>query len=316
MNRALCYRRLDTEYARLLLTGQDRVRFLHGMVTCDVKGLSEGSGAYGTLLTVKGKVISDLVVSHRGAAGLFLTVRAQAVAKVCESLERYIIVDDAVITNESAALVQLGVYGAAARAVVLGDAGANLAPYHHVEREDVTILLCEELGPGSLHVVGSAAAVAAIERQLVEAGATQLSPEEAEILRIEAGRPRFGVDFDEERLPQEAGLDDALSFTKGCFLGQEVVVRLRDRGQLNRKLVALTLSGGGVPPVHSKLSHPSRPHAGELTSIAVSPRCGAIALGYVHRTCWEPGTQLEVTDAEGHSLGCTATITELPFPER
>ena len=313
MSEPVRYRRLDAECARLVLRGQDRVRFLSGMATCDVKGLAPGSGAYGALLTVKGKVVSDFIVSNRGGIDLLLIVSAKAAAKVCESLDRYIIVDDAVISDESSALAHLGVYGPSALALLTDQADASLEPYHHRESQGVLILATRELGPASFQVIGPAEAVSAIEHKLTQAGARPMSVDEAEVLRVEAGRPRFAIDFDEERLPQEAALDDALCFTKGCFLGQEVVVRLRDRGQLNRRLVGLRLRGELLPSPHSKLSHPSRPVAGELTSVVHSPRLGHIALGYVHRSLWEPGTELTVTDADGNPLACSAVVTALPF---
>lgn len=308
------YRRLDNEFARLLLRGQDRVRFLSGMVTCDVKGLGPQAGTYGALLTVKGKVVSDLLVANRSGDDLLLVVRSVVAKHVMESLDRYIIVDDAVLTDDSGELAHLGVYGPRALAVLLGDPAASLAPYQLCASGGVWLWACRELGPDSLHVIGPAAAVAALEQTLITAGAQALSDADAEVLRVESGRPRMGVDFDEERLPQEAALDEALCFTKGCFLGQEVVVRLRDRGQLNRRLVGLRLRGEAVPTARCKLSHPSRPQAGELTSVVWSARLERIALGYVHRTCWEPGTELAVTDAEGQPLACTAIVTPLPFP--
>jgi len=312
MSETLRYRRLESEWARLTLRGADRVRFLGGMATCDIKNLSEGSGAYGALLTVKGKVIADFVVSQRGESGLLLLVRAQVAQRVCEALEHYIIVDDVVVQKDSAELAHLGVYGDSAAVVLLGDSSASLTPYHHREQAGVTIIATRELGEHCFQVIGPAESVRAIEAQLVAAGATELSEAESEVRRVEAGRPRCGIDFDEERLPQEASLEDALCFTKGCFLGQEVVVRLRDRGQLNRKLMGLRLAGDELPTA-IKLSHPTRPQAGELTSVVRSPRFGIIALGYVHRSCWEPGTQLDLVDAEGHSLGRTATVTTPPF---
>lgn len=310
----LRYRRLEGEFSRLILRGQDRVRFLSGMVTCDVKGLGPQAGTYGALLTVKGKVVSDLLVANRSGDDLLLLVRSFVAKHVIESLDRYIIVDDAVLTDESADLAHLGVYGASALSVLTGDPDASLDPYLGRVQEGAWLWACRELGPDSFHVIGPAATVSAMEQKLVAAGALALSDSDAEVLRVEAGRPRMGVDFDEERLPQEAALDDALCFTKGCFLGQEVVVRLRDRGQLNRRLVGLRLSGQSVPAAQAKLSHPSRPQAGELTSVVLSSRLGPIALGYVHRMCWEPGTSLAVTDAAGQPLGCTAIVTPLPFP--
>ena len=312
MSNPIRFRRLDDELARISLTGQDRVRFLSGMVTCDVKNLSLGSGAYGALLTVKGKVVSDFIVLSRGDLGLWLLVPGAAKQRVWEALDRYIISDDAVLHDECDSLAHLGVYGPGASAFLLGDA-APLSPYHFVDKDGLCIVSCRDLGDDSFQVLGSQDAVAALIEKLQAAGACPLSLAESEVRRVEVGRPKFGIDLDEDRLPQEASIEEALCFTKGCFLGQEVVVRLRDRGQLPRKLVGLRITGDALPPAKAKLRHASRPQAGELTSVVQSARFGVLALGYVHRSIWDMGTQLDVTDEHDESLGQVATVSALPF---
>jgi folate-binding Fe-S cluster repair protein YgfZ len=119
-------------------------------------------------------------------------------------------------------------------------------------------------------------------------------------------------------MPNEARLDDVFSATKGCYLGQEVVVRLRDRGQVNRKLIGLRLPGvtsdQDLPAAGTKLAHATRPSAGHITSVVRSPRFGTIALGYAHRSVWDVGTELLLVNAAGEPTGQTAVVTALPFP--
>jgi folate-binding protein YgfZ len=173
-----------------------------------------------------------------------------------------------------------------------------------------------ELGIPGFHVWGSPEAVAAARAHLLAHAAGELSAAEANVLRVEAGTPLYGIDIDEERMPNEARLEDVFSPTKGCYLGQEVVVRLRDRGQVNRMLVGLRLPGADAPPpAGTKLSHATRPNAGHLTSVVRSLHWGLIALGYVHRSVWEPGTELQLVSAEGEPLGQSAVVAALPFHE-
>lgn len=324
MANTLWYRPLTTERSRLRITGKDRKRFLHGMVSNDVQGLATGQGCHAAMLTVKGKLLGDLVVYDQGEAGLLLELATSAGEKVRTALDRHLIMDDAEITDVSAELAELGVYGAtAAGALIAAGAGIkeaelqDLRPYHFVPMPDPRggiVAATPELGIPGFHVLGATHQITQLQEQLQAAGAGFLSDEEAAALRITAGVPLYGVDMTEDHMPAEAGLDDALSHTKGCYLGQEVVVRLRDRGHLNRRLVGLRVSDGpgADPAAGTRLSHPNRPQAGILTSIGRTER-GLIGLGYVHRSAWDPGTELQLVDAEGAPTGRTAVVSDLPM---
>lgn len=300
------------------------------MVTNDIAALMPGQGCHAALLTVKGKLLGDLIVYDCGNFGLLLELYGSAVAKVRGALERHLIMDDATVVDISQDALELGVYGpgaAAALAAVTGIATANelvaLPPYHFKERPrgetepgdtlSLIVAATRELGILGFHLIGSQAELSAIAEKFAAHGGSVLEDAEAEILRVEAGTPIYGVDLDEDRMPAEAGLDDAISYTKGCYLGQEVVVRLRDRGHLNRKLSLLKLIDGGKPPVHgTRLAHPEKPNAGVITSAVFSPRSGLIALGYIHRVAWEPGTRLELVGEDNQPLGRTAEVVPLP----
>jgi folate-binding protein YgfZ len=316
---SVCVRELSASRARLRLVGRDAKRFLHGMVTNDITGLGPGGGCHAAMLTVKGKLLSDLCVYDLGAEGLLLELPAATAETIRTALDRYLITDDATLSDASAELGELGVYGAGAAAAVQALGAdrevASLPPYHFAAAGSLHLAASPELGVPGFHLIGPPEAVAAARAQLVGQGARELSESEATVLRVEAGVPQYGSDLDEERMPSEGRLDDVFSATKGCYLGQEVVVRLRDRGQLNRQLVGLRLPAAEAPPAPgTRLTHPSRPNAGHLTSVVRSPRLGVIALGYVHRSVWEPGTELQLCTAEGEPLGLSAVVSPLPFP--
>ena len=287
--------------ARLLLTGPDRVRFLHGMVTNDIEALSPGAGCRAAMLTVKGKTLAELIV-YADEEQLLLELDPEVRQKIRDTIGKHIIMDDVELADITDETRELGVYGEGARAAIeraLSAEVPSLAPYHHALVGGVRVAAAPELGMPGYHVFGPVAVDGEV-----------LDDARWELLRIEAGRPRFGVDVDEDRLILEAAMDDAVSLTKGCYLGQEVVARATARGHINRKLMGLTLSGEGPAARGSKLSHPSREDAGLITSSVVSPGFGPIALGYVHRTVWQPGTVLTVHDAAGAR---EATVDALPF---
>jgi folate-binding protein YgfZ len=279
------------------LRGEDRVRFLHGMVSNDIEKLTAGLGCHAAMLTTKGKLLADFVVTCEPER-LRLVLDASLLEKIRAHLDKHIVMDD--VELAAADLPALGVYGDDAAATVASatglDAGvlAALPAYHFAGN----VVRTPELGGVGFWILDGAAAVVG----------TALDDAEFEERRIEAGTPRYGVDMGEDRLPIEAGINDAVSFDKGCYLGQEVIARATNLGHINRRLVGLVLDGDAPADPGTKLASASKPEAGWITSSARSRRLGkTIALGYVHRTLWDPGTQLTVAD------GRTATVAALPL---
>ena len=277
------------------LRGEDRVRFLHGMVSNDIEALKAGQGCHAAMLTTKGKLLADFVVAAE-ADRLRVLLAPSLLEKIRAHLDKHVVMDD--VELEAAEVAALGVYGDDAPAAIARATGldaatlAALPPYGSVDR----VVRTPELGGVGFHVLGELAV-----------DGTPLDDAEFEERRIEAGTPRYGVDMGEDRLPIEAGINDAVSFTKGCYLGQEVIARATNLGHINRKLVGLVLDGDPAA-TGTKLSSPSKPEAGWITSSARSRRLGkTLALAYVHRTLWDPGTELTVAD------GRTATVAALPF---
>ena len=320
-------RSLSTVQARLQVQGPDARRYLHGMVSNDVQGLRPGQGCHACLLSVKGKLVGDLVILDLGEPGLLLCLAAAAREGVLKTLDRHLIMDNATVRDASTELDALQVIGTSA-AEALGRALPSLAASDlgglvrysfavaTVGSAALRVVAVPPLGEPTFSVIGPPAAVTTLRNALLADGAQLLDEAQADILRVEAGLPEYGRDLDEDRMPAEAGLNDAVSFDKGCYMGQEVVVRLRDRGHLNRRLCGLRIATeGALPAVGSKLRSPDRPQAAVLTSVVRSPRFGAIGLAYVHRSAWEPGTQLELLGTADEPTGQVATVVSLPFAD-
>src|SRR5213592_1921021 len=291
-------------------TGADRVTFLQGMLTNDVASLVPGTGCAALLLTIQGRVTADVRVAALEDA-LLLDVDVRARTAFVDALEKLIIADDVELGEPGEPLALIGVEGRAA-ARLLPD-GERLAPYAHavVTLAGVAVRAqraSEVRGPGFVLHVPAVRAAAAWDA-LSAAGARPCGMEALESRRVEVGVPRIGVDMDGATLALEVPVEDAISATKGCYLGQEVVARGTARGHVNRRLVGLRLEGPEPPP-GAPLVRDGK-EAGRLTSVARAFGAGGLAaLGFVRRECWEPGTELRVR--HGHAV-TLARVAELPL---
>ncbi len=310
---------------RLWVAGADRLSYLQGLLTNDTRTLGPGRGCYAAYLTPQGRMIADMRLYDMDD-GLLMTLPASVAAAVRDRLDSLVFSEDVRVEDRTAALAQLGLHGPTAAAVAeraLGAPGAvgPLAAFHHrrLPFGDTTVVVAaaDELG-GGLDLFVEAPHAAALHAALGAAGAVAAGAEVAEVLRVEAGVPEFGVDMDEETIPLEAGIEArAISFTKGCYVGQEVIVRVLHRGQgrVVRHLVGLTIGDVGpsvsaVPAAGATLRVESR-DVGRITSAVHSPALDhVIALGYVHRDFAEPGTRLVV--AQG-GAALSAVVTKTPF---
>jgi folate-binding protein YgfZ len=290
------------------LSGPDRVSFLHGMVTQDVRGLAEGAVADAALLTAKGAMVSDARVVRR-AEDLLLLVEPGFGAPVLEALNRYLISEDVELTEATPEFGQLALVGPRAEALARDALRLVAAPDGRLQRFEVEeasgwALSQGLLLPGLDLLVPGGALPATVDR-LLAAGAVPAGFESLEVLRVERGTPRFGADMDEKTIPLEARLERALNYQKGCYIGQEVIARATFRGHMNRHLVGLSFSA--LPAPRSELFRGER-RVGWVTSTVDSPRFGAIGLGYVHRDVEQPGTALTLAGATGQ-----AAVRALPF---
>jgi folate-binding protein YgfZ len=276
---------------KLILRGAEAPDFLQGQVTNDVEGLAPGSGCYALLLTHKGKVRADMRIL-RGDGWLWLDCPAGALAVLDHTIKTYGIGRDIGVEDVTAGRRILSLIGPGARDA----AGVEVPPEEHAFAAD-----------GDVLYVATDVGVDVICRpeDVPDLGVEEVSEEAAECLRVERGRPRLGFDFGAETIPQEAGLNDrAISFEKGCYVGQETVARLHYKGKPNRHLRGLRLSAPAARGDELRLGERA---VGELGSVADSPAHGPIALALVRREA-EPGAIVEVGDA-----GTTAEVVELPF---
>lgn len=300
------------------VTGADRLRWLDGMLTNDVAAASApGAGCRALLLTRQGRVVADLHLLSFPER-LWLETARGAVAPALAALEKLVIADDVELADASERVARLALEGPSAPAILAAAAEGGLRPEalpadHFAEARIAGVpVQAAAFGfsgepafqlfaaPDSAAAVAEALRAAGADRGLVEGG-----PPLLELLRIEAGTPRFGAELDESVLPDEARLGDAVSTTKGCFIGQEVVARLRSRERLQHLLVGLRFADP-EPPAPGAEIHAAERRVGEVTSAVRSPLHGAIALGYVRCEHAEPGTRLAVG-------GGDAEVAELPF---
>jgi tRNA-modifying protein YgfZ len=281
------------------LTGADRASFLHALLTNDIATLKQGQGVYAAYLTPQGRMISDMRVIETGSRVL-LAVDRDVAAPLAERLDKLIFSEDVHVRNASDMAV-IGVHGPSSARMIQHATGLSVAdlagPYDNITVESLTVVRDDGLGVPGYDLYVPAGERDAIRMKLVEAGAVETSEETAETLRIEAGRPRFGTDMSTDTIPLEAGLEDrAISFTKGCYVGQEVIVRVmhRGHGRVARRLVSIVITNGSVPARGDTIVRGDRV-VGEITSATYSPKLGSpLALGYVQREHAGVGTELIV----------------------
>ena len=284
-----------SDRGKLFLTGAEAAEYLQGQVTNDVEALEPGQGCYAALLTHKGKVVADMRIL-RGPDWLLVDCEAHALPALRRNVEMYSIGRDVQLADQTAERAILSLVGPAARAAL--DTEPPAAEHAWAEGEH-GLYVATDLG---VDVICPADAAGAVKDAL---GIEPVDLEAAECVRVESGRPRHGLDFDAETIPQEAGLNErAVSFTKGCYVGQETVARLHYKGKPNRHLRGLRLSEPGQSG--DPVTFGDR-EVGRLGSTAVSPRHGPIALALIRREA-APGAEVTVGDS-----GAKALVVELPF---
>jgi folate-binding protein YgfZ len=275
--------------AKITLTGDDRVRWLNGMVSNNVRDLGVGHGVYAFVLNAQGRIQADLYAFQRGDSLLVDTERGQR-ANVLQLFDHYIIADDVEIADISEKLAAIGLTGPESRAV-LERAGIQIPDLAHLQfvevpwsQKAITLLRSGEEARESWQVWIAPEHVGEFWDALVKAGAQPTGTTALNLFRISRGIPQFGVDIRERDLPQETGLTRALNFTKGCYLGQEIVERIRSRGAVHREFSAFAVEGSR-PEAGAKIIADEK-EVGEITSSATLPFASgerAVALGYLRR---------------------------------
>ncbi|HWX87711.1 MAG TPA: glycine cleavage T C-terminal barrel domain-containing protein [Solirubrobacteraceae bacterium] len=305
-----------SERGKLALTGTGAVEFLNGQVTNELLGLKPGEGCYAAFLTHKGKMLGDLRILPAGESPdgepseLLLDTERSALQALFDMIRRFKVGYEVELhkrTLECSLFSLIGPHTDDVVAKALGLRGSEPPQREHDH-------LLASLAQTPVRLVGTdvgldllfdASAIDTVRDALVEAGAVEVGERAAEIVRVERGRPRYGVDLDDSTIPQEAGLNErAVSFTKGCYVGQETVARLHYRGKPNRHLRGLRLSEPVKSGAELRLGDRA---VGHLGSSVLSPALGPIGLALVRREA-EPGATVSAGEH-----GASAVVVELPF---
>jgi folate-binding protein YgfZ len=291
---------------QIAVGGADRAAYLQGLLTNDIQSLSPGRGCYAAWLTPQGRMLTDMDVLESGDL-ILLDVPAGTADSTLARLDEFLFSEDVRLESLDGRLAAVWVHGPDAasrlREVIEGlDVGGwsdHQLGQAMFEREPIVVARLDQLlVPGYCAYVEPSRA-AAFQEALQRSGVSIVSADALEAARIDAGYPIFGVDMTEDTIPLEAGIEDrAISFSKGCYVGQEVIIRVlhRGHGRVAKKLVRLGIDGP-VPARGAKIVSGDR-DIGFVTSAAASPDHGTIALGYVHRDFVEPGTGVQVRSGE------------------
>ena len=308
---------------KIELAGPDALKFLHNLCTQEVKNLPVGAGCEAFLTNAKARVIAPILVGHfhhLDQDRLLLDGEPGLATKILQHLNRHLISEQVELADRTREFALVHLCGPNAQ-IILEKVGGGTLPdlpmLHHVTRS-VGNVLCHVRRHQPLALPGydlfcDSLNGAEVWRTLIAGGASPAGSEVYEILRVEAGTPVFGQDIDEDRFAVEVGRSEqAICFTKGCFLGQEPIVMARDRGHVNRLLVGIKISKGGSVANGTRLFR-DESEVGQVTSSVFSPQLQqTIALAYVRRGSWEPGTVLQM---EPLSEGRQGVVAKLPLAD-
>lgn len=283
-----------SDRGKIRVVGEDNARLLHAMSTNDIKNLADGAGVYAFFLTDKGRIVADAYIYRRGDA-LLLDTEPEASTVLREHLDRYIIADDAALEDETAAWAAIALEGptcfetAAALGLPIPAAAFSTVPFQNgfIARVSVT-------GAPGLRIFLPTVDVGPFTVRLHSANIPEADPAEVRLVRLEHGTPRFGEDISSRYLAQETQIAHAVHSNKGCYLGQEIVERVRAQGQVHRLLAPVRIAGAQPPEPGTKLLANGNAVA-EITSAAYSPALGeVVALAYVRREALEEKPPLVV----------------------
>jgi folate-binding protein YgfZ len=291
----------------LKLTGNERASWLQGMVTNDVQKLPPGAGCYAAHLTPQGKIVAHMHILADDDA-LWLSLERAAISRLRDAFDKLLIMEDVQIADASGEYDILAMLGPQGRSVLESWLGEPLridGLYRHQKFADCRVM--ESVLGYDLWVPREQAGK--ILRALAASGATAIDRGTWDVLRTEAGIPVYGIDIDETTTMPEIGTH-GISYEKGCYIGQEVVAKVKYIGHVNRRFAGLILAGNDLPKLKSPIRKGGK-EVGYVTTSLLSPGLGKpIALGFVSRTAYGPGTEVEVV-SEGKALA--ATIVDLPF---
>lgn len=301
---------------RILVSGSEAVMFLNGLITNDMKTLAAGSWMTAAFPNVQGRLLAVVRILN-GKDGFVIDTEAATHQKVVQLLDRFTLAGDFRVTelnSETSCYSVQGNHPAVILREIFGDAteiSSNQVTVARFNEVDVTIIRATHTGEDGFDLFVAAAEAGNVQEALIKAGAAPVADATAEILRIEAGIPLYGVDVDETTIVTEANLDEAVSFTKGCYLGQEIIVRIKHRGHVAKKLAGIVFEDGITIEAGTKVLSTADKEIGRVTSTTFSPRLDrTIALGYVKYDYLAPGTSVTVALKD---RAIPAKVAELPF---
>jgi folate-binding protein YgfZ len=306
--------------AKISVTGSDRVRWLNGMITNNVRDLAVGHGVYGFLLNPQGRILGDLYAYNRGES-ITVDTDVSQLENILTTFDHYIIMDDVEIASLSSELTAIGVAGPKSREV-LRKAGIDVPELQQLQVHSVqcdcecgclncTLVRGDDPVLENYEIWIAPAQVKPLWEMLLKAGALAVGVEALEMQRIASGVPLYGVDIRERDLPQETEQVRALNFSKGCYIGQEIVERIRSRGAVHRKFAGVVVEEAVAPG--SKIVVAEK-EVGEVTSVASIPFAGGektVAIGYIRREVGTPGLELAIGTSRAKVVGLPFSDAEL-----
>jgi folate-binding protein YgfZ len=303
---------------RLLVSGSEAVMFLNGLITNDMKTLALNSWMPAVFPNAQGRLIAAVRIIHRDG-GFLIDTESTSLETVTKLLDRFTLAGDFRVKDLTSGTAMLSVQGKNAADVIrkaLGEASAAVARGQVAAAQlengsQVTVIRATHTGEDGFDLFVDATTGQTLLDLLTRSGAQSFGSEVAETLRIEAGIARFGIDMDESRVVTETNLDDAVSFTKGCYIGQEIIARIKYRGHVAKKLTGVLLEQNIALESGGKILSEDKKEIGTITSATISPRLEhTIALAYMKYDYLEPGIKVKVISAAGES---PARVTQLPF---
>ena len=303
--------------ARIRVSGSEAVMFLNGLITNDMKTLEEQRWMPAVFPNVQGRLIAAVrVIRLNGDSGFLLDTEAPTHQALLKTIERFTMAGDFKVTDVTGETSMLSIQGQQAKESIERLTGVSVADIPRngvVETKwndmSITLIHASHTGEDGFDLIIPRAATKEILEALTASGVTPISEDTFEVLRIEAGVGRFGQDMDETNVVIEANLDDAISFTKGCYIGQEIIIRIKHRGHVAKKLTGLRFENSEVATPGEIIKSNERKEVGRITSATFSPALEkAIALGYVRYEQLTPGTEVLVGEKD-----MKAVVTELPF---
>jgi folate-binding protein YgfZ len=287
---------LSAARGRIRVSGSEATMFLNGLITNDVKNLAQNRWMPAVFPTVQGRLIGAVRVIRGSQPEFLIDTETPSHEAVLKTVSRFTLAGDfkvADVTNETALLTVQG-QGAAAAVGKVFETPVSELPSNGVVETDVTIVRATHTGEDGFDIIIDASRKVEIQQALESAGAQTIGDDTFEILRVEAGIARFGIDMDETNVVPETNLDDAVSYTKGCYVGQEIIVRIKHRGHPAKKLTGLRFETDQQVEPGAVIRSTENQEIGRVTSAVISPRRGSIGLGYVRYEYIAEGTRVVV----------------------